>query len=143
MMDKFTIKEIKNLKFYNKDGTPMIDARDKEPVEKVLDKAKTPIEILKSCTVPYEYWGDELFNKYGYGVGGIYEYWNWNIDLQNAEEEHIWKMIALCSIHWENFYHYSYDKQVKEHRDYMREKGDLPKDMAISLDLQDFDLDSV
>lgn len=142
-MSEFKITGIKGLKFYNKDGTPLIDSRDAEPVEKKFNSNKDVVTLLKNATVPYEYWNDERFTKYGYGASGISDYWQWKPSLNNAEEYELWRMLAICEGHYRNQYEYWYRKEVKNHRDYMREKGDLPKELAISIDLEDFDISSL
>lgn len=122
--EMFVIEEIVSMTFTDKQGNPLLDSRDKTPKEEKFDKNKNPIDILKTTTVPYELWNDDLFLKYGYGVGGICDEWVWTADLPNAEEEHIWKMIALCESYWRRKYEYWYRKEVKEFRAYQREKGE-------------------
>lgn len=136
-MSEFEIKEIKSLKFCDKNGEPLIDSRDKEPVERKFDISENPLDILRKCTVPYEYWNNELFTQYGRGVSwSSYDKWEWDSKkLDRILAKDLWKMIALCEAHWRNKYQYWYDKQVKEFRDYKREKGDLPKDLGISIDV--------
>ena len=136
-MNEFVIKEITSLKFCDGRGNPLIDSRDEEPVEGKFNELEESVAILKKTTVPFEYWNNKLFTRYGYGVNDIDDKWVWTAELSNAEEEHIWKMIALCEAYWRNKYEYWYRKEVKQFRDYKREKGDLPKDIGINIDLSD------
>jgi hypothetical protein len=41
-----------------------------------------------------------LFGKYGYGLYGICDGFNWTDELENASKLEIWKMIALSNMYW-------------------------------------------
>lgn len=85
------------------------------------------IDFLKTrITPPYEATRiDPLFTKYGMMVCGIGDYWHWftknNITqyaldnghkpIEEATEEELWKMIAICSRYWQVFYQRLYNRE--------------------------------
>lgn len=82
------------------------------------------MEFLKTrIEPPYEAEHiDPLFKKYGMMVCGIADYWHWftkdNITqyalenghkpIEEATDEELWKMIAICSRYWQVFYEREY-----------------------------------
>jgi hypothetical protein len=74
----FVITGIKGIKFYNKDGSELVDIRDKEPVERKMELNIPIIDlILHHTVVPLEWCNEELFCKYGYAYFGIADGWRW------------------------------------------------------------------
>jgi hypothetical protein len=70
-------------------------------------------EILDTC--PDQEWCSDLFwNKYGrcfFGIGDGYD-WNENA-LNNASDEELWKILALCSTNWYKKYRKWYEEASK------------------------------
>lgn len=63
-------------------------------------------ELIEKYAVP-PLGGEQIFDvigKYGYTFCGICDGFNWTSKLKEVTELDAWKMIALCSIYWENHY---------------------------------------
>jgi hypothetical protein len=138
----FVITGIKGIKFYNKDGSELVDIRDKEPVERKMELNIPIIDlILHHTVVPLEWCNEELFCKYGYAYFGIADGWRWyEEELKTAPEIDLWKMYGLCNEYWHIFYDYLHSKKEKEFRDYRRSKGeDLNSFEVSNFNIDDYD----
>ena len=54
----------------------------------------------------------DVIGKYGYTICGICDGFKWTDKLKEITELDAWKIIALCSIYWEN----SYKESLKRER---------------------------
>ncbi len=123
---KFVIKDIAELRFFNLDGGPAQDIRDKKPVEKKFNKDKSIKELLMESTIPLIWMSDDFFKKLGHDASRpLCDMWNWEEDkIDKVDEKDLWKAYGLISGYWLSFYEFLYEKEVYEFRKYRREQGE-------------------
>lgn len=86
--------------------------------ETKIKGTETLQELVKRLCLP-PLGGEQIceeFEKYGYTLSvSAYDGWEWKEDkLADITEAEAWKMIALSSIYWENFYRELYYKEKKQ-----------------------------
>lgn len=110
----FTDKQLKTIDNKKKNNEAFTVLEDFAKETKIMG-TETPQELVKKLCLP-PLGGEQIceeFEKYGYTLSvSAYDGWEWREDkLTDITESEAWKMIALSSTYWGNFYKNLYYKR--------------------------------